>query len=172
VGQNDSSEHFIKLLYSPAINLTQAIKRVFLEYFFTTGSQVCLFFSSRLYKCKYKCKYINGQGTCTLTRGGSDHATALTFIVRMKLGLQLLHLPLVPQQGPVLLQRAHPFLLLFLRHLLDDRVLLVVCDSFNKKRGGRKREREREGRVFFPPLHFCHEVGKRRLQAPQRKCKS
>lgn len=55
---------------------------------------------------------------------------SLTVVVRVQLGFELLHLPLVAQQQrPVFPQRPHPVLLLVLRHLLNEGVLLVVGDA-------------------------------------------
>lgn len=59
-------------------------------------------------------------------------STVLTVVVCVQFGFQLLHLPLVSQQRPVFLQCAHPVLLLLLHRLLDQRVLLIVCDAWNE----------------------------------------
>lgn len=53
----------------------------------------------------------------------------LTLVICVKLGFEFFHLPLVSEQSSLLLQRAHAILLLVLPLLLDQRILLVVCDS-------------------------------------------
>lgn len=60
--------------------------------------------------------------------------SALTVIIRVEFGFELLHLPLVSQQQcSIFLQRPHSILLLVFRHLLDEGVLLIVGDSWKER---------------------------------------
>lgn len=69
----------------------------------------------------------------------------------MQLGFELLHLPLVPQQQrSVFLQRRRSLVLLVLRHLLNERVLLVVGDSWKNSR-----DRESIPAILLPSLSIC-----------------
>lgn len=80
-------------------------------------------------------------GAGETTVGKSEAAKIeLTLIIRVQLGLELLHFLVVSQQRPVLPQRPHPVLLLLLHRLLDEGVLLVVCDACvgNKTKEGSK----------------------------------
>lgn len=56
-------------------------------------------------------------------------ARSLTIIICVKFGFQLLHLPLVSQEGSVFLQCSHSILSLLLHLLLDQWVLLIISDS-------------------------------------------
>lgn len=68
------------------------------------------------------------------TQTAGNWRSALTVIIRVEFGFQLLHLPLVSQrQCSVFLQRPHSILLLVFHHLLDEGVLLIVGDSWKER---------------------------------------
>lgn len=74
------------------------------------------------------------KSTKTAAATGHFSKSALTVIICVKFGFQLLHLPLVSQQQrSVFFQRPHSILLLVFRHLLDERVLLIVGDSWKER---------------------------------------